>query len=215
MSQNSEPAAEDASVVTRIIGVAANMSYFDADVLERTGFAILVEPVLDARGTVGRCFVLGAEAPTGDLSTKDARSEAAARVLSANMRRINEVMDEVVEPAGCAICGADQGSFGLSTRLEWFHDMQVPGGRFFQGVYMRATVVCRNLDCCHTAKRLTRLPKPTLGKRKDSYLCAHCGRVSGDKAALKKCSGCGLVEYCDRDCQRADWPEHKKICGHS
>lgn len=29
---------------------------------------------------------------------------------------------------------------------------------------------------------------------------------------LKQCSGCGVVQYCSRECQKNDWPNHKKDC---
>lgn len=43
--------------------------------------------------------------------------------------------------------------------------------------------------------------------------CSSCGRNSrGSK--LLRCTGCKLVEYCNRDCQKADWPSHKRSCNY-
>ncbi|XP_048237775.1 uncharacterized protein LOC124143029 isoform X2 [Haliotis rufescens] len=39
--------------------------------------------------------------------------------------------------------------------------------------------------------------------------CDTCGRTSAD---CKKCTGCQLVSYCDRKCQRKAWPFHKLTC---
>ena len=39
--------------------------------------------------------------------------------------------------------------------------------------------------------------------------CSFCHQ---SHSCTKKCTGCGLVQYCDRDCQRKHWPEHKKVC---
>lgn len=39
------------------------------------------------------------------------------------------------------------------------------------------------------------------------HVCKACGA-----AAINKCSGCLGVFYCNRDCQKADWKEHKKVC---
>ena len=39
--------------------------------------------------------------------------------------------------------------------------------------------------------------------------CSYCNTQHED---LKKCSGCGQVEYCGKECQKKDWPVHKPIC---
>jgi len=41
--------------------------------------------------------------------------------------------------------------------------------------------------------------------------CTNCGRQAND---LKRCTGsCGGQDfYCNRQCQKADWKMHKKIC---
>jgi len=38
--------------------------------------------------------------------------------------------------------------------------------------------------------------------------CAFCGNTH----AAKRCANC-FVQYCNRDCQKAHWKTHKKICG--
>ena len=46
----------------------------------------------------------------------------------------------------------------------------------------------------------------------DTSTCANCG--NGEEAAgdLKACTACKLVKYCNRDCQIAHRPQHKKAC---
>ncbi|OJD31510.1 mynd domain [Diplodia corticola] len=39
--------------------------------------------------------------------------------------------------------------------------------------------------------------------------CASCGKVSDD---LKRCAKCHSERYCNRDCQKAHWKTHKKVC---
>ena len=40
--------------------------------------------------------------------------------------------------------------------------------------------------------------------------CANCGAA---KDGFKVCGRCGKAKYCNRKCQKADWKEHKKVCG--
>ncbi|KAF2136549.1 uncharacterized protein K452DRAFT_128238 [Aplosporella prunicola CBS 121167] len=39
--------------------------------------------------------------------------------------------------------------------------------------------------------------------------CKTCGRTEG----TRKCTGCGRVRYCGRECQKKDWKVHKRLCG--
>ncbi|KAH7140936.1 putative MYND domain protein [Dactylonectria macrodidyma] len=42
--------------------------------------------------------------------------------------------------------------------------------------------------------------------------CSVCKKTSGE-ASIKKCAKCSDTPYCSRECQKADWKAHKKICG--
>ncbi|KAJ7577302.1 hypothetical protein C8J56DRAFT_799015 [Mycena floridula] len=44
----------------------------------------------------------------------------------------------------------------------------------------------------------------------NSKQCAKCGL--GDPQNLKLCVKCRITRYCSKECQKADWPTHKKSC---
>ena len=44
-------------------------------------------------------------------------------------------------------------------------------------------------------------------------VCANCGKGEENNGNnLKACTACKLVKYCNRDCQIAHRPQHKKAC---
>jgi mitochondrial splicing suppressor protein 51 len=54
-----------------------------------------------------------------------------------------------------------------------------------------------------------RMASATLGA---SYQYASCGKASSKDTSLKRCAKCRTIHYCSRDCQKADWKQHKKVC---
>jgi len=44
------------------------------------------------------------------------------------------------------------------------------------------------------------------------FSCANCGKGEEESEHLKTCLACKEVKYCDRDCQVAHRPMHKKAC---
>ena len=46
-------------------------------------------------------------------------------------------------------------------------------------------------------------------------VCAHCCCGPSQDNSLKTCAGCRTVWYCSRDCQKAGWKSHKRVCGKS
>ena len=46
----------------------------------------------------------------------------------------------------------------------------------------------------------------------DNITCANCGKDEESSGDLKACTACKLVKYCNRDCQIAHRPQHKKLC---
>ena len=47
-------------------------------------------------------------------------------------------------------------------------------------------------------------------EEKDDKQKATC-LVCDEKATLR-CTACKVTKYCSRDCQRSDWPAHKRAC---
>ena len=43
-------------------------------------------------------------------------------------------------------------------------------------------------------------------------ICANCGKGEEGSNSLKACTACKLVKYCNRECQIAHRPQHKKEC---
>jgi hypothetical protein len=48
-------------------------------------------------------------------------------------------------------------------------------------------------------------------KSADTRPCAQCGQLE----ATSRCTQCQQVCYCDRDCQRAHWPQHRVQCNQA
>ena len=44
----------------------------------------------------------------------------------------------------------------------------------------------------------------------DIILCSNCGKGEESAGDLKACTSCKVVKYCNRDCQIAHRPQHKK-----
>jgi len=46
----------------------------------------------------------------------------------------------------------------------------------------------------------------------DVVVCANCGKSEEESHKLKHCNACMMVKYCNRECQIAHRPQHKKEC---
>lgn len=44
------------------------------------------------------------------------------------------------------------------------------------------------------------------------HSCKVCSKSESSSKSLLRCSRCRKVRYCGKECQKKDWPEHKKIC---
>jgi len=54
----------------------------------------------------------------------------------------------------------------------------------------------------------------TAGKEDNNNVsvCANCGKGEEESDSLKTCRACKMVKYCNRECQIAHRPQHKKEC---
>ena len=65
------------------------------------------------------------------------------------------------------------------------------------------------------------LPSSATPSESEREICGTCGSDrlkasaggGGGPAALMRCGRCRRARYCSQECQKADWREHKKICG--
>ena len=78
--------------------------------------------------------------------------------------------------------------------------------------------ICGKPACEAEAKRQTEMLIKSTSKMFPGFrdgqrrLCGNCKKMSMQKNEFKKCSKCMIAFYCTKDCQRARWQEHKKIC---
>lgn len=54
--------------------------------------------------------------------------------------------------------------------------------------------------------------QPNLMLPESILACLACRKGKG--VNLKKCGYCKSVGYCSKECQKAHWPEHKKVCSN-
>ena len=45
-----------------------------------------------------------------------------------------------------------------------------------------------------------------------SYHLCNCCQKSESEHKFKQCKSCKAVRYCSEQCQKTNWPDHKKIC---
>jgi hypothetical protein len=57
------------------------------------------------------------------------------------------------------------------------------------------------------------LTSPTVPSKQCSTQCRYCDSHEGQNGGkLRACTGCNVVRYCGRDCQKKDWKYHKPNC---
>lgn len=74
--------------------------------------------------------------------------------------------------------------------------------------------LCEKRVCAENAAENMHLflQKVAVGQSKaERGVCAVCEKEED----TKRCTGCKMVSYCGRECQRKNWKAHKKFCGKS
>tara|TARA_B110001452_G_scaffold267119_1_gene275853 strand:- start:434 stop:1057 length:624 start_codon:yes stop_codon:yes gene_type:complete len=69
--------------------------------------------------------------------------------------------------------------------------------------------ILREIQTWVDESNFTSMPRKT--EEVATYVSNRCGRC-GASDHLKTCERCGLVRYCGRECQVADWRRHKNTC---
>jgi len=49
-------------------------------------------------------------------------------------------------------------------------------------------------------------------RNEEKMFCWNCTKRDETLKGFKKCSRCKEARYCSRECQKENWPEHKKSC---
>lgn len=68
-------------------------------------------------------------------------------------------------------------------------------------------IFCSNMCCRNYYHILKKFKEEKHGKENISFKCSIC-----DKPASLRCSRCRLRRYCNEECQKKDWKEHKILC---
>ena len=75
----------------------------------------------------------------------------------------------------------------------------------FYWLYHTACVLCQFLQIERAAK-IARNGGPLYGR------CDSCADYPLPEIKLQRCSRCKAAKYCNADCQKAHWPQHKAPC---
>ena len=70
-------------------------------------------------------------------------------------------------------------------------------------------------DAVQTAQRKSLLLRAKADAEKEApglQSCAHCSAREVHMAQFKRCSACKGPRFCSKDCQLANWPQHKAAC---
>ena len=92
-------------------------------------------------------------------------------------------------------------------------------------VVLKKPATAAALRCLSHAEVVTLVKAPLMLSSADTTLrvqrskervalqnCQACGKSETAMKTFKKCQRCKVAVYCGKDCQKADWKAHKKLC---
>ncbi len=103
----------------------------------------------------------------------------------------------------CTWCGLATGDY-----CEWCPPNGGPEARLCSVCGWRLGQ-CRICRIMHVAGGLRKVVPPAGTATFDTHRCSACGRQG---VHLRHCEGCQCSRYCNRDCQKRDWKQHKFVC---
>jgi hypothetical protein len=116
----------------------------------------------------------------------------------------------------CGNCGSPTAKI-LQTPMSWLHVVDDP----FVSIWVDP--VCAKGECeIETRQQIQSMMAAIVGEGENpgasepstSVEIIPC-KVCGKTEATKKCAQCKVLAYCGKVHQKADWKDHKKICGPS
>jgi hypothetical protein len=106
------------------------------------------------------------------------------------------------EPIDVPLCN----SGALSVYMSWTYDPSITfrGKHAQESGIFNAPLVSGISD--------NRSSDPATSSASSSTRCSKCHKEESENVKLSVCGGCRGVRYCSKECQKMDWPTHKKLC---
>lgn len=151
-------------------------------------------------------------------------AELANEVLAFKYHYLGFVVDEVVKCQAHIKARKTEGAEFKSDYVELFAKRLLKDERMMDEFVKRCVRAFRHWECALLRQLVAQLTSKEFqgtaleliqttvnghrGFRDTIAVCGACGQEKPEK----KCSKCKAVQYCDRECQRLDWTQHKKKC---
>ena len=116
-------------------------------------------------------------------------------VIVCSLECRKEFNKNIVNPPGCVACGC------ICITNKWNFDLKFIN----QGGWTSSKFMCSERCRKEFFKEVKKDEE-----LKPCYQCAFCKKHTEE--AMKKCLGCKVTYYCNKDCQKLDWSNHKINC---